>query len=237
MKKYFVLSLVLLVLAAPACKPPSSANGDTSQSKETAPDTSDPNAKAAFLKAARKFIELPSVTARADWVRTYGGKELTNSQQLDYIAPNRFRTKWLVKLGEPDQLEYIGIAKTVYAKTCWLCPGGAKWVKFSEGVELNSLRDPFTEKCLRRLSDVKYEGEDTIDGRKTSVYSYKNQVFMPLLDEGDYMTRSSCKIWIRQDKEVPLKLHAEFSDSSVKSLDIVFDVETSVKIEAPAVSE
>lgn len=166
MKKYFVVSFFLLLLAAPACKPPSSTGGDIDKSKETSPDLSDPNAKAGFLKAARKFTELPFVTANVDWVRTYDGKELTNSQQIEYAAPNRFRTKWLVKLGEPDQLEYIGIGKTVYAKTCWLCPGGAKWEKFSEDGGMASLQDPFTEKCLRRLSDVKYEGEETIDGKK-----------------------------------------------------------------------
>lgn len=59
---------------------------------------------------------------------------------------------------------------------------------------------------------------------------------MPILDAVNYATLSSCKIWVRQDNGVPLKLHADFGDSSVKSLDIVFDVDKPVKIEDPAVS-
>lgn len=234
MKEYILVSMFFVLLAVPACKSPDSAGVDNSKPKETAADTSDPNAKAEFLKTARKFTELPFVTAKVDRVMTYDGKDVTYSRQIEFAAPNRTRIKPLDDNG--DQLEYIAMGKTVYVGTCSRCPGGIKWDKLSEDGGPVDVMAPFRAESLRRLSDVKFDGEETIDGKKTSVYSYQNQVFMGLIDKVDFMTVSSCKVWVRQDKGVPVKLHADFSNSPVKSLDIVFDVEKSVKIEAPVVS-
>ena len=236
MKRNLLVPVVFLLLIGAACKPQSgSAAADINKSNTIVTDSSDGKAKGELLDVARKFNQARFVTAKLDWVKTVSGKDLAYSQQIEFAAPSKSHTKWFMKVGEPDETEYIGIGKTSYAKTCWKCPDGGKWTKYSESGEVVDPRGPFAESSLRRLADVKFEGDEVVDGNKTNVYTYKNQVFIPIVDGVNAMTASSCKIWIRQDKQTPVKLHADFNDSPVKYLDIVFDVEKPVEIQEPKV--
>jgi hypothetical protein len=79
---------------------------------------------------------------------------------------------------------------------------------------------------LKSLSDVKYEGTDSVDGKAANVYSYKN-----VTPKGEYPFTS--KIWIRQDKGVPVKIVVDYANGTLKQMTVNYDTETPVTIEPP----
>ena len=97
-------------------------------------------------------------------------------------------------------------------------PGDAK--------SIPNLRDSFTEEGLKTLTDVKFESEDSLDGKPALVYSYKNQTIV-----GRYPFTS--KIWIGKDTGIPMKIFVEYSNGMLKNMTVNYDTETPVTIEAP----
>jgi hypothetical protein len=119
-------------------------------------------------------------------------------------------------------MELIYIGKEGYMKV------GDKWTKMpSTGQNIPNLRDSFTEEGLKTLTDVKYEGDDSVNGRSASLYSYKN-----VTPVGAHPFTS--KIWISNDTGVPMKIHVEYPNNpALKYMDVVYDTEAKVTIEPP----
>ena len=108
--------------------------------------------------ASRKFIELPFFSAKMDGV---GQTEIKS--QVDYLAPDRYHVKYLGGTGAG--MEMIMIGSDSYMKT------GGKWSKMpGDAKAIPNLRDSFTEEGLRTLSDVKFEGNEDIDGKPALAY-------------------------------------------------------------------
>ena len=138
---------------------------------------------------------------------------------IDFVAPDRFHIKYLGGTGAGMEIIYIGTDS--YMKT------GDKWSKMpSSGVNIPNLRDSFTEAGLKTLTDVKFEGEDTVDGKPAMAYSYKN-----VTPVGAYPFTS--KIWISQQSGLPLKIYVEYSNGMLKNMTVNYDTESPVSIEAP----
>ena len=170
--------IILLVFVVIGCKLPgslkdatsgtNSASNSSSASKGgRATASSDP--KADVVEASKKFLELPYFTANME-----GKGETEIKSQVAYSAPDRFHVKYLGGTGGGMEMIFIG-------KASYMNMNG-KWTKMpASDASLPNLRDSFTEEGLKTLSDVTFEGEDSVDGKPALVYGYKN-----VTPAGDY---------------------------------------------------
>lgn len=174
---------------------------------------SDP--KADIIAASRKFTELKSFSAKMEGV---GQTEIKS--QVDYVAPDRFHVTYLGGTGAG--MELIMIGNQSFMKT------GGKWSKMpgDSNASIPTLRDSFTEEGLKTLSDAKFEGDDTVDGKPALIYSYKN-----VTPKGDFPFTS--KMWVDKNSGVPMKIYAEYPNGVLKNMTVVYDTETPVTIEPP----
>ena len=175
--------------------------------------SSDP--KADVIAASRKFIALKAFSAKMEGV---GQTELKS--QVDYAAPDRFHVKYLAGTGAG--MEMIMIGDQSYMKT------GSTWSKMpgTGASSVPTLRDSFNEEGLKTLTDVKFEGNETVDGKPALVYSYKN-----VTPVGAFPFTS--KIWIGKDTGLPIKIFVEYTNGALKHMTVNYDTESPVSIEAP----
>ncbi len=221
------VTIILLVLAAVvlSCKLPDSLTGksssDTSNSSNSAstskpvtsgPATSSGDPKADIVAASKKFIDLPSFTANMDGTGT-----ADFHTKVEYISPDRYH---ITQGG--NKMETIIVGKDTYMNT------GGTWRKFpvDVGSMIPNLRESYTEEGLKTLSDVKYVGEETLDGRSALVYTYTST-------SPKIKTPFTSKMWVGKDSGLPLKAVIDYTGIDLKQMVIVYDTETPVKIEAP----
>lgn len=207
------LAIVMLILssAALSCKLLDSIKGVGGGGSGVA--SSDPRAD--IIAASRKFIDLKSFSAKMEGV---GQTEIKS--QVDYVAPDRYHVSYLGGTGAGMELIYIG-------SQSYMKPSGGKWSKMpGDAKSIPNLRDSFTEEGLKTLTDVKYEGDDSVDGKPALVYSYKNQTIV-----GNFPFTS--KIWIGKSTGLPMKIFVEYSNGALKNMTVNYDTESPVTIEAP----
>ncbi|MEP6786852.1 MAG: hypothetical protein ABJB40_00370 [Acidobacteriota bacterium] len=202
--------LLILFLCALGCNMSSIKNLVSGGAKGTATGGSDP--KADIIEASKKFIALPFFTAN-----TEGMGQTEIKSQVQFAAPDSFHIKYMGGTGAGMEMIYIG--KNGFMKS------NNAWTKMPDAGSIPNLRDSFTEAGLKTLTDAKYEGEDTLDGKPMAVYSYKN-----VTPVGAYPF--TCKMWVNSSG-VPAKIHAEYTNGMLKYMDVKYDTETPVKIEAP----
>ena len=216
------LALILLVLGffAVGCKFGSlkdlvsgGASGNSSSSKGSS-STGGSDPKADIVAASKKFIDLPAFSAKME-----GQGQSEIKSQVDYVAPDRYHVTYLGGTGAG--MEMIMIGNQTYMKVA------GKWTKMPGNAKaIPTLRDSFTEEGLKALSDVKFEGDDSVDGKPALLYSYKN-----VTPVGNYPFSS--KIWIGKDTGLPMKIYVEYSNGMLKNMTVNYDTESPVTIEAP----
>jgi hypothetical protein len=209
------VALLILIVAILGCKIPgfSSGGGLGGSSKGTATGGSDP--KADVVEASKKFIALQSFRANMEGM---GQTEIKS--QVEYAAPDKFHIKYFGGTGAGMEIIYIG--KDGYMKA------GDKWSKMpNTGQSIPNLRDSFTEEGLKTLTDVKYDGDESVNGKSASVYSHKN-----VTPVGAHPFTS--KIWISNDTGLPMKIHVEYPNNpALKYMDVSYDTDAKVTIEPP----
>lgn len=212
------LTLILLLLTAISlgCKLSSmlpGGGGGGSSGGSSSGSGSDP--KADVIEASRKFIALPAFSAKMEGM---GQTEIRS--QVDFVAPDRYHVTYLGGTGAG--MEMIMIGNQSFMKT------GGKWSKMpgDGNSSIPTLRDSFTEEGLKTLEDVKFEGDDTIDGKEARVYTYKN-----VTPKGAYPF--SAKIWIDKSKGVPIKAVVDYTNGVLKQMTVNYDTESPVTIEPP----
>ena len=216
------LALILLVLGffAVGCKFGSlkdlvsgGASGNSSSSKGSS-STGGSDPKADIVAASKKFIDLPAFSAKME-----GQGQSEIKSQVDYVAPDRYHVTYLGGTGAG--MEMIMMGNQTYMKVA------GKWTKMpGSNASLPTLRDSFTEEGLKTLSDVKFEGDDSVNGKPALLYSYKN-----VTPVGNYPFSS--KIWIGKDTGLPMKIYVEYSNGMLKNMTVNYDTESPVTIEAP----
>src|SRR5687767_13803722 len=186
--------------------------GSGSSSSGSATGGADPRED--VVQASKKFIALPYFTANMEGV---GETEIKS--QVAYRAPDRFHVKYLGGTGAG--MEMIWIGKEMYMNA------NGKWSKMpASNTSIPTLRDSLTEEGLKTLTDVKFEGEDSVDGKPALAYSYKNST--PV---GNYPFTS--KIWVGEDTGLPLKIYVEYTNGTLKNMTVSYDTESPVSIEPP----
>jgi outer membrane lipoprotein-sorting protein len=217
MKKLSLIFLVLVFFAI-GCKFGSlkdlvsgGASGSNS-SRGSSTGGSDP--KEDIIQASKKFIALPAFSAKME-----GLGQTASKSQVDYVAPDRYHIMYLGGTGAG--IEMIMIGNQSYMKTT------GKWTKIPGNAKaIPTLRDSFTDEGLKTLSEVKFDGEDTVDGKPAYTYSYKN-----VTPVGNYPFSS--KIWIGKDTGLPMKIVVDYTNGVLKQMTVNYDTESPVKIEAP----
>lgn len=119
-------------------------------------------------------------------------------------------------------MEMIMIGNQSFMKT------GGKWSKMpgDGNASIPTLRDSFTEEGLKTLEDVKYEGEETVDGKPALVYTYRNVT-------GKGAFPFSAKIWVNKESGLPLKIVVDYTNGVLKQMTVNYDTESPVTIEPP----
>jgi len=117
--------------------------------------------KAEIIQASQRIIGLKSLSAHLEGTGQTGMKK-----DAEYIAPDRFHTKFRDDTGV--DVEMIMIGNDAYIKS------GDSWNKMAGDTSPTpTFRNKFTEEVLKTITDVKYDGEETVDGKPAYVYSCK----------------------------------------------------------------
>ena len=198
----------------------SAANsGPTSSSSgsDTAPPSGD--AKADVVAASKKFLDLPQFTAKMNGQAAAGSMSMT----LEYQAPDKFHMVG-VDPASHNQTEMIMIGKVLYLQS------GGRWMKMpnTAGASMPNMRQYFDEQGLKSLKDVKYEGDDTLDGAPMHIYSYQNtqtNANMPF--------PFTSKIWVGSTDGLPHKIEVTYENGQLKSMTINYDFDKPVEIKPP----
>lgn len=198
-----------------------SSNGTTSGPTSTDPGaaapTSDPRND--VIRASRKFLDLPKFSGKMDGT---GGKEL--HMKLEYVAPDRYHIYFYDPPGTVKS-ETMMIGNDMFVRL------NGKWQKFPSMLKDNSMmnmRKMFDEEGLKTVQDVKYVGEDSIDGQKAYLYSYHNT-------KTDATTPYpfTSKIWIGAGDGVPKKLEVNYEGGDLKTMTVIYDTSSDITIEPP----
>ena len=228
MKNNLILPIIILCFVVLGCakiKELAGGTKDTSSNSESQSSNSGPSTgskttasgdpKADIIAASKKFIALPSFSAKMDGT---GTSEMHS--KVEYVAPDRFHVSYLGGTGAG--MEMIMIGKQTYMKS------GGNWIKspVALGESIPTLRDSFTDEGLKTLDDAKFEGDDTVDGKPALVYSYKN-----VTPKGSYPFHS--KIWVAKSTGLPMKIEVNYENGTLKQMTINYDTETPVTIEPP----
>src|SRR5512140_2564145 len=216
--KRLTLALVLLCCVGLGCKyisalKGSGSGGDSGGGAAGSSGGSDP--KADIIAASKKFIELKSFSAK-----TEGMGQTEIKSQIDYFAPDRYHVTYLGGTGAGMEMIMIGNESYMKAK-------GGSWSKMpGDAKSIPTLRDSFTDEGLKTLSDVKFEGDDTVDGKPALAYSYKN-----VTPVGNYPFTS--KMWVGKTSGLPMKIYVEYTNGMLKNMTVNYDTESPVTIEPP----
>ena len=217
------LALVLVILSSVGlgCKfvdslrGGSSGGGGTTGGSGGGSVTTSSDPKADVVAAANKFVALKSFSAKMEGM---GQTEIKS--QVDYVAPERYHVKYLGGTG-------AGMEMIIVGGQSYMKPGGGSWSKVpGDARSIPSLRDSFTEEGLKTLTDVKFDGDETVDGKPALVYSYKN-----VTPVGNYPFTS--KIYIDKATGLPMKIYAEYSNGVLKNMTVTYDTVTPITIEPP----
>lgn len=220
--KKLSLVLMLLVGVSVGCKLPtmlssskeSGSGSSSSSSKGSGAATASSDPKQDVIETSKKFIALPYFTANME-----GQGQTEIKSQVQYASPDKFHVKYLGGTGAG--MEMIWMGKDGYMNM------NGKWTKMPGATtSIPTLRDSFTEEGLKTLSDVKFDGDDSVDGESALVYSYKNTT--PV---GNYPFTS--KIWVSKDTGLPMKIYVEYTNGQLKNMTINYDTKTPVTIDAP----
>ena len=219
MKNKLIPIFLVLAFVVLGCKFLGRGTGSISGSSGGGTATGGSDPKADVIAASKKFIDLKSFTANMEGM---GQTEIKS--QVSYLAPDRFHITYLGGTGAG--MEMIVVGSDMYMKA----PGTGKWSKMpgNGGAAIPNLRDSFTEEGLKSLSDVKFDGEETIDGKPAMVYSYKN-----VTPKGGFPFTS--KTYVNKDTGLPMRIKVDYENGTLKTMTVNYDTETPVTIEAPSV--
>ncbi len=236
MKNIRSLTLVLMLLAALGLgcstinklrsglegKPANSADANSNSSSpivdsEPGSPVAGTDPKAEIIAASKKFTSLSSFKAKM----TSEGESPLNLE-LEYQAPNRYHLK-----SEPVhgiEVETIMIGPDTYAKF------GGKWQKMpgNAGAQIPAMKEMFTEEGIKRLTNVRFEGVEDVNGQPANKYAYDDPG-QPDKGVGPFTST----IWVSKAEDIPVQVKVNYSSGKLKSATITYDTSSPVSIEKP----
>lgn len=234
MKNNVLLPMLILAALALGCSSLREMAGSNSQPGSNGTANTAPPATSEDPASASSIPYAPSGDARADieklgerfmsaksfraTMQSTGGGPVNS--EVDFVAPDRFHLRTATPAGE--KVDVIIIGNTTYMNA------GDKWQKvpMDIGSMIPNFRETFNREGMKGMKDVKFEGEDAAEGKSAYRYSYVGQA-----PQGG--VEFSSKLWIAKDTGYPVKIVADYKTGEMKSMTIVYDYETPIKIEPP----
>src|SRR5215468_7886439 len=175
--------------------------------RDAAPPSSNPRDDVVTM--SKRFLDVQKFSAKMDG---RGTNEL--HMKLDYVAPDRFHMFFFDNNGQV-KTESVMIGKDMYMKM------GSRWQKLPNTLgdkQIINLRDMFNEEYLKTLQDVKYDGDDTVDGQSTHVYSYRNSQ-----TNSNMPYPFTSKIWVGTSDGLPKKIEVTYEGGDLKTMAVTYD--------------
>lgn len=160
---------------------------------------------------ADKFLAQRSF--RAKMLGT-GAKDVKTD--LEFVAPDRFR----IKTG--PGMETIVIGKDVYISL----DGSFTKLPGAMGNSVPDLRSTFEKEGRQWFSDVRYVGEETVNGRPVYTYEYVNK-------GPQNVGENNSKIWVAKDDGLPLRIESRYRSGDLKTMTIDYEYDPNIKIDVP----
>jgi hypothetical protein len=213
MNRNFALPLLMLAAVAAGCSwfndSGSSNSANTVEVNSPANAANDSSSTAAIREnpasdievMADKFLAEKSFRAR---MRGTGDKDIKTD--LEFVAPDRFR----IKTG--PGLETIVIGKDVYLSM----DGSFQKLPGAMDGSIPDLRATFNKEGRKWFSDVRFVGEEAVNGKASLVYEYKNK------GEGN-LGENDSKIWVATDDGLPLKIESRYNSGTLTTMVIEYD--------------
>ena len=197
-----------------------SSNGTTSGPSTT---TASGDPRDDVIQACRKFVALPKFR---ETIASQGTGANSLNMKLDYVAPDRFHLYFLEPSGNV-KTETVMIGKDMYVKAA------GRWIKMPGAVADNkipNMRDFFNEEGIKNLKEVKYEGDDSVDGAPMHIYSYHSD---KTAANSAAPYASTAKIWIGSSDGLPKKMEVKYDGGEMNPMSINFDYSSDISIEPP----
>lgn len=136
------------------------------------------------------------------------------STTMEFVAPDRFR---IVNANGPDTLI---IGKDYYSDA------SGRWEKTpaNAAASMPDMRSAWDKKGRDQLSDAKYLGEETVNGRATHVYT----AFAKGINGAG---ANDSKFWIAKSDGLPVRMEAVYRAGPLRSLTIDYDYDSKISIE------
>lgn len=207
-------------------------SSSSSNSAATAPIfTASNDPRADLIKSIRKNLEAKSYRMR-NMITSSNGY---NSRKTgEFVAPDRMHiiTETDMPGSATVQREIIYIGKESYVRA-----GDSAWQKseFGMGDVIAQMRDPKLIEEITQNAEVKYLGNDTLNGAPMLIYQYKMK---DVLGTG---INSVSKVWIGATDNQQYQRESESDSESettgkmnhTKSTSTFYDYNTDIKIEPP----
>lgn len=171
------------------------------------------NPQDVLTRSIQTHLDAKSLRARMTNTSSQG----TYTATLEYASPDRYRIV-------SPQGEMIAVGADAYMKA------GGRWMKapVNVGQIINQFRDPKAVEEMRRKTDIKYVGTETLDGQAMYVYEYA-------LDGAGTGARGRAKTWISPADMLPRKTEVDGEAGGIKSHTTITysDYNSDIKIEPP----
>lgn len=220
MNRDLAISLILLTAVAIGCsqirEPEAASSANSAEANSAANDSTTVAATrenpAADIEAmADKFLAEKTFRAK---MRGTGEKEVKTD--LEFVAPDRFR----IKTG--PGLETIVIGKDVYLSM----NGSYQKLPGAMDGSIPDLRATFNKEGRKWFSDVRFVGEESVNGKPSLVYEYKNK------GEGN-LGENDSKIWVAKDDGLPLKIESRYKRGNLRTMIIEYEYDPNIAIDVP----
>jgi hypothetical protein len=189
----------------------SAANSASNAAASSSAATTRENPTADIEIAADKFLAETAFRAK---MRGTGDKDVATD--LEFVAPDRFR----IKTG--PGLETIVIGKDVYLSM----DGSFTKLPGAMDGSIPDMRATFNKEGRKWFSDIRFVGEETVNGRATLAYEYKNK-------GAGNLGENDSKIWVATDNGLPLKIESRYKTGNLKTMVIEYEYDPNLKIEVP----
>lgn len=188
------------------------ANGSAAAPSAGAGFTPGGDAKEDIFKAYDTFMKTPSFRA----VMKGSGKSPV-ATTVEFIAPDSYH----IRSGTDGQ-EMISVGKKFYMKM------NGNWTEMPAGLGglIPDMRKSFDSEARKWVSDVKFAGEDTLDGKAVYKYSFHAKG-VNNIGENDSIA------YIDKASGLPVRIEAKYVKGELKSMDIDYEYPTDIQIEAP----
>jgi outer membrane lipoprotein-sorting protein len=149
-----------------------------------------------------------------------------SNSEIEFVAPDRYH--FTIRKAGGAQTEMIIADGKTFVKS-----GDRPWqlVPGDVGAFLKSFRDPQTMDYLKKSTDIKFVGTDTLDGAPVWVYEYTFQFNKSGASEAAHHS----KVWVGSADGLPRRVEtvSEISGYESKLTTTYSDYNSDIKIESP----